>query len=179
MGREKATIEVDGESMAARTAALLLSVSPMVVEVGPGHSSLPVVAEAHPGAGPLAAVADGWKALRAGDHDGPALVVATDLPRLTAGMLMWLADHPARTSVVPESAGRPQLLCARWSAPDLDRSVDLVAAGRRSMRDLLAGSGAVVAGESEWAGAAGGAGALDDADTPADLMRLGIGASRP
>lgn len=175
MGRDKATIEVDGLTLARRTAGLLSTVCPASVEVGPGHTGLDRVEETAPGAGPLAAVADARRALVAAGWAGPALVVATDLPRLTADLLVWLAAHPASGSVVPVAGGRAQLLCARWSPADLDRAVALVGAGERAMRLLLGEPGVVLAGEDEWAGPAGGTSVLDDADTPADLARLGFG----
>jgi molybdopterin-guanine dinucleotide biosynthesis protein A len=171
MGRPKGLIEVAGETLAARTARLLRSVCDPVVEVGPGWSGLEVAVETRPGAGPLAALADGWRHLRAGGFTGPVLGVATDLPRLDGDVLAWLATHPSVGSVVPLSGGRPQMLCARWSPADLARAVALVEGGHSAMRNLLEGSGAVLAGEEEW----GATGALADADTPADLQGLGVG----
>lgn len=171
MGRPKGLIDVGGETLAVRTGRLLLSVCNPAVEVGPGWSGLEVAVEANPGDGPLAALADGWKHLRRVGFNGPALAVATDLPLLDGNVLGWLVTHPARSSVVPLSGGRPQLLCARWSAADLDRAVALVEAGHRAVRDLLERSEAVLGREEEW----GGDGALTDVDTPADLERLGVG----
>ena len=49
------------------------------------------------------------------------LVVATDLPRLTQGLVAWLARYPSLDSVVPVDGGHPQPLCARYSAADLVR----------------------------------------------------------
>jgi molybdopterin-guanine dinucleotide biosynthesis protein A len=181
MGRAKAALMVAGDepsgagagqSLAGRTARLLLGVASPVVEVGPGYTSLPAVIEEPPGGGPLAAVAAGHQALLHAGWTGPALVVATDLPRLTAGLLAWLADHPSPGSVVPAAGGFPQPLCARYSAADLALSAVLAAGGRRSMRDLLAGIDALVVGADEWATAAGTPDALADVDTPADLARL-------
>lgn len=179
MGRDKATLRVGGETLARRSAALLSGVCRPALEVGPGHSGLEVVEEDNPGCGPLAALSAARRALCAAGFHGPALVLATDLPRLSSGLLAWLVDHPTPLSVVPVVGDRPQLLCARWSAADLDRAVRLVGAGRRSMTELLDGSGAVLAGPEQWAGPAGGAGVLDDADTPEDLARLGVEVEQP
>lgn len=176
MGRDKASIPSDdpgaGTTLAARTAGLLGSVCRRAVEVGPGHSALPVVDEVGPGRGPLSALVAGWNALKAGGWDGPVLVVATDLPNLTGGMLEWLAGRPGGRSVVPVANGRVQPLCARYSPTDLDRAAQLVADGERSMKALLAATEPELVHESVWAPAVGGVSVLEDVDTPEDLKRV-------
>lgn len=176
MGRDKASIEIpSGEgrlSLAERTAGLLESVADPVVEVGPGRSGRWCVREDPPGTGPLAATAAGWTALSGRGWQGPVLVVATDLPLLNAGLLGWLAGHPADRTVVPVSGDRVQPLCARYRPGDLALAVDLLTAGRRAMSDLLDVIDALLVPEREWSGPAGGPEALDDVDTPADLERL-------
>jgi molybdopterin-guanine dinucleotide biosynthesis protein A len=177
LGRDKASLPLGPTTLAARTAALLAEVAAPVVEVGPGRTSLPHVQETPPGQGPLAAVAAGWATLARPGRPAPdhALVVATDLPRLTGSLLGWLAGHPAPGCVVPvDAAGRPQYLCARYSAAALRRAVLLVGRGRTAMRDLLDDGEAPVtlAGPAEWQPAAGRSDALADIDTPADLERL-------
>jgi molybdopterin-guanine dinucleotide biosynthesis protein A len=176
LGRDKASLPLGPTTLAARTAALLAEVAAPVVEVGPGRTSLPHVLDTPAGEGPLAAVAAGWAALARLVRPGPdhALVVATDLPRLTVGFLEWLAGHPAPGCVVPvDAAGRPQYLCARYSAAALCRAAPLVERGRRAVRDLLGSEevAATWAGPVEWQPAAGDADALVDIDTPADLER--------
>jgi molybdopterin-guanine dinucleotide biosynthesis protein A len=181
MGRAKAALIVPGDepsgagagqSLACRTASLLIGVAAPVLEVGPGYTPLPAVIEEPPGGGPLAAVAAGHRTLQNLGWMGGALVVATDLPRLTTSLLAWLADHPTPGSVVPTAGGFPQPLCARYSAPDLALAAVLAAAGRRSMRDLLAHIDPLVVDVDEWEPAAGTPDALADVDTPADLARL-------
>lgn len=176
MGRDKASIAVPGESgpltMAERTARILASAAAPVVEVGPARPGAWAVREDPPGSGPLAATAAGWVALAGRGWSGPVLVVATDLPRLTAGMVRWLAGHPADRSVVPVAGDRVQPLCARYRASDLDTARELVAAGRRAMSDLLEAVDPVLIPERDWAGPAGGAAVLVDVDTPADLDRV-------
>jgi molybdopterin-guanine dinucleotide biosynthesis protein A len=70
------------------------------------------------------------------------------------------------------SGGVPQTLCARYAAQDLDVAVELAAAGKRSMRDLLGGIDALLAGPEVWTPAADDPDALVDVDTPSDLARL-------
>ncbi len=158
--------------MAARTAELLAAVCHPVVEIGPGRTPLPAVLEPHPGSGPLAAIAAGWAGLEAAGWTGPVLVVATDLPNLTLGLLRWLGDHPHPGSVVPVRSGRVQPLCARYSPADLEVARALVGAGRRSMGDLIGAVAPHLADEAEWSGPGGGLAVIDDVDTPADLTRL-------
>lgn len=174
MGTDKAALPaLDSiESLAERTARILAGATWPVLEVGPGHSRLPAVTEDHPGSGPLHAVAAGSRALGVRGWLGPAVVVATDLPLLTAGLVAWLADHPSSRSVVPLLDGRPQSLCARYATGDLDLAGQLVAQGYRSMLDLLARIDPLLAGPDMWKPAAGDAGALTDVDTPADLARM-------
>jgi molybdopterin-guanine dinucleotide biosynthesis protein A len=174
MGQDKAALPAPdtGESLAGRTARLLAASTSLAVEVGPGWSDLPAIVEVQRGGGPLVAVAAGRRELCARGWDGPAVVVATDLPHLTLELLSWLVEHPSRRSVVPVALGVPQPLCARYSPADLDRAGVLVAMGRRSMRDLLDGTDALLVGPEEWSPAAGDPDALADVDTPADLARL-------
>jgi molybdenum cofactor guanylyltransferase len=174
MGHDKATVSVVAgeEPLARRTARHLAATTNPTFEIGPGHSDLPRVTEDPPGAGPLAAVAAGQRRLRMAGWTGPAVVVATDLPRLTRSLLVWLVDHPSPRSVVPVSGGVPQTLCARYAAQDLDVAVELAAAGKRSMRDLLGGIDALLAGPEVWTPAADDPDALVDVDTPSDLARL-------
>ena len=171
LGQDKGALVLAGttESLARRTARLLASVAEPAVEVGPGFSGLPARREDPPGAGPLVAVAAGAQWLRNLGWGGAVIVVATDLPRLTAGFLAWLAGHPASRSVVPVVDGVPQTLCARYAPADLDVAVDLAAAGRRAMRDFLEGI--------DWVAVAGDHDVLLDIDTPADLARIESGSS--
>jgi molybdopterin-guanine dinucleotide biosynthesis protein A len=176
MGTDKATMTVtrDGEMLATRTGRLLAAVTDLALEVGPGHSDLPSFVEPGPGGGPLSALAAGQAELRARGWNGPALVVATDLPRLTPGLLGWLAGHPSPRSIVPVAGDIPQTLCARYRPTDLQRASALTAAGRRSMRDLLADADVLLVGPAEWQAAAGDPDALADCDTPFDVARLGL-----
>jgi molybdopterin-guanine dinucleotide biosynthesis protein A len=99
--------------------------------------------------------------------------VATDLPCLTAGLLGWLAAHPSSQSVVPiDRDGRPQPLCARYSAADLTLAGELVAGGQRAIGALLDRIAVTCAPPLEWEAAAGRADALVDVDTPADLRAV-------
>jgi molybdopterin-guanine dinucleotide biosynthesis protein A len=179
LGRDKATLMVGGVPLARRTADLLVEVADPVLEVGPGYTGLAHVREEPPGGGPLAAVAAGWTALGSGPIQA-VLVVATDLPRLTGGLLALLAGHSGTGCVVPvDRSGRPQTLCARYPAATLARSVALLAAGHRSIRALLEGEPVTWLPPSEWEPAAGRADGLADLDGPEDLALLAQEEVRP
>ena len=133
MGTDKATLVIGGETLAVRTARVLAAVCEPVVEVGTGASGLPVTREHPAGAGPLAALRAGVEFLGA---QGPIVVVACDLPRLTESALRRIADHPGAGSVVPVMGGREQWACARWSPGALATADAAFAEGQRGLRVL-------------------------------------------
>ena len=172
MGFDKAYLEVGGVRNAVRLAGVLAQVAWPLVEVGFGCSGLPAVLEEPRGEGPLVALCAGAESLAALGRAGPALVLACDLPFVTAEALAVLAGWPGRGSAVPMVGGRLQPLCARWSASDLALAKELVEAGERSMRSLLGAASVEVLDESNWSGRAHRL--FADADTPEDLHRLGV-----
>ena len=103
------------------------------------------------------------------------LVLAVDMPRVSVELLRFLAGRAGPATAVPRAGGHPQPMCARYG-PDVLAAVDeRLAAGGRSLRDLLetlAASGAVGWVEpEEWEPVAGPE-AFADVDTPEDLRRL-------
>jgi molybdopterin-guanine dinucleotide biosynthesis protein A len=172
MGFDKGLVRIRGVPLAHRIGRRARAVAAPALEVGPGHSGLELAPESEPGSGPLAALADGVRALRERGFLGPALVLSTDLPLIDTVALMTLANWPGSASVVPLLAGRPQPLCARWSAQDLDAVAAMVAAGERSLAPLLARSGITLTGAIDPR-------KLSDADTPEELDALGLDWARP
>jgi molybdopterin-guanine dinucleotide biosynthesis protein A len=173
MGVTKASIVVDGTSLAVRTAALLAAVADPVIEIGPGYSGLEARMERTPGEGPLVAVAAGAAALAEAGWHGPALVLACDLPLLTAAALDLIGRWPGEGGAVPVVAGHRQPLCARWSAEDLSDARRLAGSGQRSLRGLPRVVPGSVVDEDAWGGACGPE-VFADVDAPADLTRLGL-----
>ena len=174
MGVDKANLEIDGERLADRSARVLGAVCLPVLEVGPGYTDLGGVREDPPGRGPLAAIAAGARALRQRGWAGPALVLAVDLPLVTAEALAFLRDFPGSDAVVPFVGGQPQPLCARYSAEALDGAPEAVARGEDSVRRFLASLGGVQwVGPRMW-GAVADERTFSDVDTPEDLERLGL-----
>lgn len=174
MGRDKTQLVVGGVTLARRSAALLEQVAATAVEVGPGVSGLAATRESPAGEGPLAAVAAGQRILRERGHEGPALVVACDLPFLSLDLLRFLANYEAPGTVLPIVDGRVQPLCARWGALDLDAASGLVASGVRSLRHLLDRPGVTILDETAW-GTVATSQTFADVDSPEDLARYGLG----
>jgi molybdopterin synthase catalytic subunit len=173
MGRDKATLEVGGVALGRRAAEALSAATSAAVEVGPGTTGLPSVVEEPAGTGPLAAVAAGWAELvRQTGEKQPAVVLACDLPSVSAGLVAWLAGCPGDVSVVPVKNGVPQPLCARWSVADLERARARLASGERSLRGVF-GPDTCFVDEEELAAAVG-PGRTEDADSPEDLARLAL-----
>jgi molybdopterin-guanine dinucleotide biosynthesis protein A len=173
MGRNKATItHRSGATWAERAGALLAGVAAPVLEVGPGLSGLLAVADDEEGGGPLSAVVAGWRRLRKLGSELPAMVVACDLPLLSPELLALLAGWPSTSCIVPMLEERPQWCCARYSRECLERASELVASGRRDLRALGEAAGAITGlGPGELGDLAAG---LVDADTPDELVALGI-----
>jgi molybdenum cofactor guanylyltransferase len=167
MGRDKATLDVNGVTLAARVARVVCDVADPVIVVGPeARTGLASIGD--PREGPLFAVAVGAEELAARDARGPCFVVAADLPFLDAALLRLLErEIGLGDAAVPVAAGRDQPLCACYDLVALGITARrLVNTGKRSMRDLLAALRTVTRiPEEVWQRAAGPE-ALADVDTP-------------
>jgi len=165
MGTPKALLQRDGETLADRSARLLRRVCDPVVEIGPGYTTLVRVDEDPPGRGPLAALVAGAAAV---PGSGPVLLLACDLPFVTEALLTRLATWPGTDTVVPtDREGIVQPVCARYSRAALERAVELVEAGDRSLRLLLEGPAVTRLDDVDER-------ELVDVDTPAEAAEWGI-----
>jgi molybdopterin-guanine dinucleotide biosynthesis protein A len=173
MGVDKASLVVDGETLAVRGGRLLARLCEPALELGDGSSGLDHVRESPAGAGPLAALAAAGAALRARGVTGPALVLAVDLPAVGEPLLRWLRDRPGAVTVVPRVDGRLQPVCARYGADALLAADNLVVAGVRALHDLFDVVDHDVVDESAWRSVATRESFLD-VDTPADAARFGV-----
>jgi molybdopterin-guanine dinucleotide biosynthesis protein A len=169
MGTDKATLVVNGETLAARAARVLSEVCDPVIEVGSGVSGLPAVREDPPGAGPLVALLAGVGAL---GSPRMVLLLACDLPFVEAPVLRLLADWPGSGTVVPVVDGRFQYACARYGPAALDEAVAALRAGDSSLR-AIGGSDSAHLSAAEW-GSVATADSFADIDTPDDLRRFGL-----
>jgi molybdopterin-guanine dinucleotide biosynthesis protein A len=170
LGTDKATLLLDGETLAARAARLLATVCDPVVEVGPGRSPLRSVVEEPPGGGPLAALVAGWDALCPVDA---VVLLAVDMPGIGAPLVQRLVEWPGRATAVPFAGGRLQPVCARFGADAVATARGLLSSGGRSMRALLGAVPHDVLGPDEWADVATDPD-FADVDTPEDAHRFGL-----
>ncbi len=115
MGTPKALLEIGGQPLVSRTVGLLAPLCSSVCIVGTPeryrHLGFDVIADERPDFGPLGGILTALAANAAGWN----LVVACDLPYLTAEWLRYLLTRAARSSalvVLPESKSGPEPLCA-------------------------------------------------------------------
>jgi len=140
MGTDKSQLLIERQTFTERIAETLLQVADSVTLVGPVHSqvnsSLRTVPDVYPQWGALGGI---HAALAACRHEW-AIVVACDLPFVTAELFSFLAnkrlDHDA---VVPfQQDSRPQPLAALYRVdPCLQRAAEQIEAGRRRPLYLL------------------------------------------
>jgi molybdopterin-guanine dinucleotide biosynthesis protein A len=161
MGRDKATLELGGVSLAVRAANVLRDVAYPVRVVGPeAGSGLEPVDD--PSEGPLVAFVHGARALPA---DRPILLLACDMPLVEPDLLRGLVDALGDAdAAVPVADDRDQPLCACYAQRAAMVATSLVARGERSMRALLETLDVHRVHDAERA--------LIDIDTPADLAAL-------
>ena len=117
LGRDKALLEVGGETLLARAVRTLSSLCDEVLVVGPRERQqlVPdarVVPDERPGIGPLGGIATALRAMR-GER---LLAVATDMPLLNLELLRYLiALSPGFDVTIPRVAGRTQQLHAVYA----------------------------------------------------------------
>lgn len=117
MGQNKALLEVDGQPLGVRTAAVLKTFLAEVTLLGPAQQyamfGLPVIEDLYPGDGPLGAVYTGLKR----SHQPWNLFFACDLPFLEARLVELLLQRALQSqaqAIVPVAGGRFQPLCAAY-----------------------------------------------------------------
>ena len=134
---DKGWREVQGVPIISRVLAAVASVADETFVVGsatlPPDAQVRVVPDEMPGAGPLAAIYTGMKAISADYY----LVVAWDMPFLTAGLLRYLvAACGGFDALVPVVGGREQPLCAVYARSCLRAISDALAQGCRRVADF-------------------------------------------
>jgi molybdopterin-guanine dinucleotide biosynthesis protein A len=180
-GVPKGLLTVDGESIAARTLQLfgeLFGASLVVVAGDPSpYRALGavVVSDRLRGKGApgglhaaLHAAATGW-----------IFAAACDMPFLRAEPIHLLAGRRAGVAaVLVRWGGRLQPLHALWSRACLPALEALLTAGDPSLKDLARSVPVHVVEEAEWRQVDPEGRALENANTPGDVLRLGLGPLR-
>ena len=174
LGVDKATLVLDGETLAHRAARLLEARCERVLEVGPGVTHLAAVREDPPGSGPLAGLVTGAAALTATGAVTSIVLLACDLPwigpALDALFDPAAADALAAVVLPVDGQGRRQYVCARYGPSALLRANELVASGVHSLRALVD----ALPAESVVALDGFAPRVFADIDHPADARRAGI-----
>jgi len=98
-----------------------------------------------------------------------------DMPFLSAGPISWLADRRDAPAVAVVWRGRLEPLHAFWSRECLPTVERMVRAGNPSMWKLCTAVGARFVSEEEWRAADPEGRSFENANTPEDLARLGLG----
>ena len=179
MGRDKASLVFDGETLLQRTVrALAAVVDEIIVVRAPGASlpaigalraSCPIVEVADPveGEGPLVGIAAGLEAARA----PVAIVVGVDMPFLQPLLLRLLAERVRAGSrwVLPIAERRPQPLCSAFARDALDVLRAHIAAGDRAPMTVAADLGMTRLAPEAWRVADPEGLSFMDVDTPEDF----------
>ncbi|HEX6047452.1 MAG TPA: molybdenum cofactor guanylyltransferase [Pyrinomonadaceae bacterium] len=137
MGTDKSQLLLENQTFVERIAATLLTVTDSIRLVGHHENpKLPTVPDVYPKWGALGGLHAALSACRR----EWAIVVACDLPLVTAELFEWLAslrdEHDAVVPMQPD--GRPQPLAALYRTDPCRRvATELIEAGRRRPLDLL------------------------------------------
>ena len=163
MGRDKASLELQGHTLLDRALSLARELTPDVLTVGPGRD----LEDAYFGCGPLAGI---HAALRATSAD-LNLILAVDTPFLHAGLLRFLVKEAEQGSAVvtlPRVAGRLHPLCAVYRRAFAATAETALAAGRYKIDALFAGVSTRILDESELRGLDFAPNMFDNLNTPED-----------
>lgn len=139
MGRDKAKVEWGGQTLLDRMIDASLEVTESVAVVGRTgeREGILWLEDDSPHLGPLGGLKTALAHL-----DGPALVVACDMPKVDRAALNWLVDHfcdlelPAH-GLVTMREGHLEPLFSVYTAGALPLIEEHIAASRLSMRGLI------------------------------------------
>jgi molybdopterin-guanine dinucleotide biosynthesis protein A len=138
MGRDKAHLEWQGETWSTRAARCLDALFSEILLVG-GNPASDAPGRRVPDPPGTPCALRGLVGALAAATSERVVVVATDLPLLSPELLLALTAWPERDVVVPCDEGGDHPLCAIYhTARCLPVARDHLAAGRLSLRELLA-----------------------------------------
>jgi molybdopterin-guanine dinucleotide biosynthesis protein A len=140
MGRDKALLPYQGRTLAEHIASIVLEAAGSVTLIGSpgryGGLGFPVYDDDYPDRGPIGGVAT---ALRVSGAEWN-LVVACDMPAVTAGLLRALLDRardPAGCVAATGPDGEPEPLCAVYHARSLPVIERAIRDNRLKMKELM------------------------------------------
>lgn len=181
-GLSKGLLTLDGESLAARAVAVFRRVFPEIVLVANDpepYASLGVrtVRDRIPGKG----APGGLDAALAAASTPWVFTAGCDMPFLGEAAIRFLASRraPGALAVVPVWNAIPQPLHAFWSTAALPLVEALLAAGDPSLQAVVRESRAHLVTEAEWRSVDPRGLAFENANTPEDLIRLGLARPQP
>ena len=166
MGRDKASLELEGQTLLERTLCLARQLTNKVFTVGPGRD----LEDIYPNCGPLAGI---HTALRSTSTD-LNLLLAVDTPFLTAGLLRFLVEEAERSSAIvtlPRVAGRLHPLCAVYHRSFGAVAETALVSGRYKIDALFAGVATRILEESALRDLDFAANMFDNLNTPEDWQR--------
>lgn len=176
-GLPKGLLRVGAEPIAARSLALfrtLFDEALVVADDGGAYAGLGVrvVPDAVPGKGAPGGV---HGALAAASTDW-VFTAGCDMPFVSGDGIRLLADRrePGAEAVVVRWAGRFEPLHALWSRAALPTLASLLSAGNPSLQSIVRAVKAVIVEEDRWRAIDPGGRAFANANTPEDLVRLGL-----
>jgi molybdopterin-guanine dinucleotide biosynthesis protein A len=173
MGRDKSHLQIGGVAAAVRVSRLLATLFDDVLLVGgspPDDAPGRRVADLE---GPGCALRGVVGALDAARVER-VLVVATDLPLLSAELVLALLAWPEADAVVPRTADGPHPLCALYRRePALALARRHLAEGRLKLQHWLEGMDSVYLEPAEIARVDPAGIALTNLNTPEDAARAG------
>jgi molybdopterin-guanine dinucleotide biosynthesis protein A len=147
MGRDKAQLRIDGVSLLERMVHAAREATPAVLVVGRARppdwagDDVPFVPDAVPGIGPLGGLATALRHQPEGAPSDAVLLVACDMPKLTAGALRWLLDaasgHRLQHGLVVRNGERIETLFGIYTWACLPLIERQIASGRRSLQALI------------------------------------------
>jgi molybdenum cofactor guanylyltransferase len=145
-GRDKSALVVEGRTIFDRQISELSAIASEILLVGALRPAVPdsritPVPDLRPGHGPLGGL---HSALTAA-HGEPVVVIACDMPYISAALLAYLAgladpaaDPDGRVAVVPKTERGYHPLCAAYTRAVIEPIERRLTAGRLTMTDLLA-----------------------------------------
>ena len=175
-GVPKGLLRLDGSPLAARTLEIFAALfeRSLLVTSDPApyqDLSVPLLADRVPGKG----APGGLHAALHAARSGWVFAAACDMPFLREEPIRFLAARRAGVlAVLVRCGGRLHPLHALWSRDCLPALEELLASGEPSLRDLALSVPTRVIEEAEWLEVDPGGRALENANTPGDLSRLGL-----